>query len=204
MTRLPITQRRQQLVDAAIAVMTRDGVKRATTRAIVAEAGTSLSVFHYCFDSKQELLESVVTTIVAKTVTLAEQSMTRALSGGGSVADETARLDVVRSAMRAYWDHVTTSPAEHLLTYEVTQFCLREPDFSTVAQRQYEHYAHAYLVLFEESGLTSDWPMPVLARFLAVVLDGLTLDWLARRDDELSLAVLDAVATQVNAALRPA
>ena len=44
--------------------MTRDGVARATTRSIAADADVSLSVFHYCFTSKQELLEAVIETIM--------------------------------------------------------------------------------------------------------------------------------------------
>ncbi len=193
MARLPLAERRQQLVDAAIAVMTRDGVNKATTRAIVAEAGTSLSVFHYCFDSKQSLLESVIKTIVGKTVTLAEATFDA----------DAPQSEVIRAAFHAYWDHVTANPAEHLLTYEVTQYCLREPEFEHVAKLQYEHYANAYIALFESVGLASSWPMPVLARYLAVVFDGLTLDWLARRDDKSAEAVLDAVAEQVNQLLRP-
>ena len=74
MARMPLAQRRQQLVDAAIAVLTREGVPKATTRAIVAEADTSLSVFHYCFDSKQELLDAVIKTLVGTDVDLAEAS----------------------------------------------------------------------------------------------------------------------------------
>jgi AcrR family transcriptional regulator len=194
MTRMPLAERRQQLVDAAIAVMTRDGVNKATTRSIVAEAGTSLSVFHYCFDSKQALLESVVKTIVGKTVSLAEASF-----------DPNAeQLELIRSAMSAYWSHVIAHPAEHLLTYELTQYCLREPEFEHVARHQYEHYANAFLALLDSAGLTSTWPMETLSRYLAVTLDGLTLDWLARRDDASSAAVIDAVALHVNSLLRPA
>ncbi|KGN31477.1 hypothetical protein N802_03680 [Knoellia sinensis KCTC 19936] len=203
MPRMPIAERRQQLVEAAIAVMTRDGVRKATTRAIASEAGTSLSVFHYCFDSKQELLESVVTTIVGKTVTLAEESLAQAMPSNGATMDKKERLDVVRLAMHAYWDHVTANPEEHLLTYEVTQFCLRDPEFAHVAQRQYELYAQAYVMVFENVGLTSTWPVATVARLLAVTFDGLTLDWLVRRDSESSVAVLDAVAQQLNAVLVP-
>ena len=119
MARMPLAERRQQLVDAAIAVMTREGVDKATTRAIVAEAGTSLSVFHYCFDSKQSLLEAVVKTIVGKTVSLAE----------ATIEPGSNQLDTLRNAFMAYWNHVKANPEEHLLTYEVTQHCLRQPEF---------------------------------------------------------------------------
>jgi hypothetical protein len=48
--------------------------------------------------------------------------------------------DTVRASMQVYWDHVIAHPDEHLLTYEVTQFALREKGFEDVARKQYEHY----------------------------------------------------------------
>jgi AcrR family transcriptional regulator len=194
MTRMPLAERRQQLVDAAIAVMTRDGVNKATTRAIVAEAGTSLSVFHYCFDSKQSLLEAVIKTIVGKTVTLAEATFDPAVP----------QVESIKGAFRAYWKHVTENPAEHLLTYEVTQYCLREPEFEHVARLQYEHYANGFAALFDSVGLETTVPVETVARYLSAVLDGLTLDWLARGDEESAVHVLDAVAEHVDTLLHPA
>ena len=63
MTRMSAAERREQLVAAAIRVMTRDGVVRATTRAIASEAGMPLGVFHYAFRSKAELMAVVTETI---------------------------------------------------------------------------------------------------------------------------------------------
>ncbi|WP_279579831.1 TetR/AcrR family transcriptional regulator [Fodinicola feengrottensis] len=56
-------ERRQDLVAAAIRVLARDGVAKASTRAIVAEAAMPLGFFHYCFRSKQELFMQVIGTI---------------------------------------------------------------------------------------------------------------------------------------------
>jgi len=193
-TRMPLAERRQQLVDAAIAVMTREGVNKATTRAIVAEAGTSLSVFHYCFDSKQSLLEAVIKTIVGKTVSLAE----------ATIAPGSDQLDTIRNAFMAYWSHVKAHPEEHLLTYEVTQYCLRQPEFEHVAKHQYDLYAANFLALLDAFGLRPTVSNETLARYLAVMTDGITLDWLARRDDESAMAVIDTVVAQVGTLLAPA
>jgi AcrR family transcriptional regulator len=196
MARLPIEERRQQLVDAAIRVMTRDGVNKATTRSISSEAQVSLSVFHYCFESKQELFEAVIQTIVRHTVTPAKASI-----------DPGADLrTTIRSALGAYWSHVQANPEEHLLTYEVTQYCLRHPDFVDVARGQYDHYTRAYVEVFEQLhellGVDSAWPLPVLANYLASVIDGLTLNWLAQRDGAHAEEVLDAIADQVSGLLQ--
>lgn len=187
---MPVEDRRAQLVEAAIAVMTREGVRKATTRAIVAEAGASLSVFHYCFDSKQALLEEVVRTIVGRTSDLAREALASVEPGD----------DPLRASVMAYWDHVTAHPAEHLLTYEVTQHCLRDPDLTDVARIQYDHYAeviadHLRQMLGEQA---DDAQVRVTARYLAVVVDGLTLDWLVRRDDAEAHAVLEFAVRSVN------
>ena len=191
MSRLPQAERRNQLVDAAIRVMKRDGVDGATTRAIVAEAGTSLSVFHYCFASKQELLESVVRGLVGTTVDLAEASFP---------ADATPR-DLVRAGLTAYWQHVVADPDHHLLTYELTRYSMRTPGLEDVARHQYEHYTNTFAVVLEALEVQPRIPVQDLAHYLAVVIDGLTLDWLARRDDASATRVLDLIVDQVAAML---
>ncbi|UMG92663.1 TetR/AcrR family transcriptional regulator [Nocardioides sp. TF02-7] len=184
MTRMPLAERRQQLVDAAVAVMTREGVGKATTRAIVAEAQTSLSVFHYCFDSKQELLDAVIRSLIGTTVDLAE----------GSFRPGAPPREMIRDGLEAYWDHVTTHPEQHLLTYELTQYCLRTPGYDDVARQQYERYAHAFVVLLRSIGARTAVPVEVVGRYLTTLVDGLTLDWLVRRDDASARQVLDHLA----------
>lgn len=121
MARMPSAERRRQLTEAAIRAMTRDGVARTTTRSIAAEAGVSLSVFHYCFDSKQALLESVITTIADHSVSLAKEA----------IRPRATLRETVRAGFQAYWDHVVAHPEEHMLTYELTQYALRQPGSST-------------------------------------------------------------------------
>src|SRR6266705_3491496 len=52
--------RREQFVEAAIRVMSREGLDRATTRRIAEEAGAPHGTFHYAFRDKNELLMEVV------------------------------------------------------------------------------------------------------------------------------------------------
>jgi AcrR family transcriptional regulator len=191
MARMPLEVRRRQLVDAAITVMTREGVRKATTRAIVAEADTSLSVFHYCFDSKQELLDAVIKSLVGTTVNLAEESFRPGAS----------RREMIRSGFEAYWAHVVTHPKEHLLTYELTQYCLRTPGYDEVARQQYEHYTHALVSVIEAIGAKPAVPLEVAGRYVSAMLDGLTLDWLVRRDDEGARQVLDQLARHLDEVL---
>ena len=191
MARLPVEERRRQLSEAAIRVMTRDGVARATTRAIASEAEVSLSVFHYCFESKQDLFESVIRQILSHTVRPAKASF----EPGGNLRDS------IRTALGVYWQHVLANPAEHQLTYELTQYVLREPGPAAVATMQYDAYAAAYVEVFERLhellGVESAWPVTELATYFASLIDGLTLNWLVLRDDAAAERVLDRMADQV-------
>ena len=60
-----LAERREQLIEAALAVASRDGIDAATVRAVAAEAGVSLGVVHYCFQDKDELLRAMAHAITS-------------------------------------------------------------------------------------------------------------------------------------------
>ncbi|MFF5445554.1 TetR/AcrR family transcriptional regulator [Streptomyces sp. NPDC012888] len=198
MARRPLAERRRQLTEAAIRAMTRDGVPATTTRSIAAEAGVSLSVVHYCFDSKQALLESVIEAITEHYTGVVKE----AIRPAGSLRE------TVRAGFQAYWDHVSARPGEHLLTYELTQYALRRPGFGHLARRQYELYTATYAELIEQlradMGFGLRVPVPLLARYLAAMTDGLTLNFLVLGDADAAAEMLDAVTEQVLAMTVPA
>ncbi|MGW0558772.1 TetR/AcrR family transcriptional regulator [Streptomyces sp. NPDC002926] len=196
MARMPSAERRRQLIEAAIRAMTRDGVSRTTTRSIAAEAGVSLSVFHYCFDSKQALLESVIAAITDHYVTVVKEA----------IRPKATLRETIRAGFQAYWDHVSANPGEHMLTYELTQYALRQPGFDHLARRQYELYSDTYTELIEQLRRSMKFelrvPVPVLARYLAVMTDGLTLNFLVLGDDTAAADILDTIADQVVSLVR--
>lgn len=192
MVRQSADARREQLVEAAIRVMIRDGVARATTRAVVGEAGLPLGAFHYCFRSKQQLLHGVIERIMFRSLAFPPVAPT----DGGTPRD------LVHAFLHAYWDRVRESPDEHQLTYELTQYALREPGLEDVARRQYQQYLHANVDQLETvarlAGIRWSTEVPVLARYGMNFLDGLTLNWLIDRDDTAARAALDAYADHLS------
>ncbi|MGW5344107.1 TetR/AcrR family transcriptional regulator [Streptomyces sp. NPDC004050] len=198
MPRMPLAERRRQLTEAAIRAMARDGVARTTTRSIAAEAGVSLSVFHYCFDSKQALLESVIETITDHYLGVVKEA----------IRPRATLHETVRAGFRAYWDHVRASPAEHMLTYELTQYALRQPGFEHLARRQHELYCATYAELIEQvrggPAFELSVPVPVLARYLAAMTDGLTLNFLVLGDGRAAQDILDMVTAHVAGLVRAA
>lgn len=65
MSRLPMADRRDQLIAAALTIAARDGIEAATVRAVAIEAGVSAGVVHYCFSDKNELLTCMAEAITA-------------------------------------------------------------------------------------------------------------------------------------------
>jgi len=178
LARMAVAERRDRLVDAALAVMARGGVPSATTRAIVAEAGMQIGVFHYCFRSKDELLLEVMKRIGERSFGAVGEVLTR--------TSDPAEL--IRLAADAYWQHINENPLEHLLSYELTHFALRQPGAEDAAQAQYDGYLDGMaglLTALAEAGSFS-WrsSVDVLARMVLATVEGITFQWLVHRDAE--------------------
>jgi AcrR family transcriptional regulator len=167
--------RREQLIDAAVRVAARDGVAATTTRAVAAEAGASLASVHYCFDSKQELLQEVLISIINELT----GDWAPDLAEGAGVAA------LVRADLGALWDVVEREPGKQQVTYELTHYALRTEGLEELAHWQYQvYYARSRWAL----------PLPVLTRMLMNMIDGLVLGWLVDRDSELARGALEAFA----------
>jgi len=177
MARIPAPARRAALAEAALTVIARDGLAAATTRAITAEAGMSLASFHYAVASRDELLRDVIALVLDRERAAASASLGYA----------TTPRDAIRSALRGYLDHVRADPGLEQAMFELTQHALRPPHLADLPAEQYRSY-HALAAQLLEAGagaLGFAWriPVPELARLMVTVTDGLTLAWLADRDD---------------------
>ena len=180
MNRLPVAERREQLIEAALAVASRDGIDAATVRAVAAEAGVSLGVVHYCFQDKDELLRAMAHAITAANL---ERSLGD-LPTGASVEQ------VIDGTIDALWDGIKESRGAQLLSYELTTSSLRHPELNQVAIEQYRgQWAAAEQVLRGievAAGVSFTIPLEVLARTVVAVVDGYSLAWLVDGDEQLA------------------
>lgn len=192
MARMSVADRREALVGAALAVIERDGVHAATTRAIVAEAGMSLASFHYAYTSRDELLEAVVRRVVE----------------GYAAASEGLEMDgppeveaLVRSAITSYVELLRADPAREQGMIELSLYSMRTPELRAIATAQYDAYQTFIESVMERiAELTgARWKVPTseLARLVTTMTDGLTLGYLVNRDDQ----VLDQVTEMVISSL---
>ena len=197
MSRMAASDRRAELLEAAIRVMARDGVAKATTRAIVNEAGMTLGAFHYCFDSRAQLLERVTETLTERYVAEVR----------GLFAPHKDIRESVLDSLHAFWKGFEANPGEHQISYELTQYALRNSGFEDVAGKQYEIFLRAFASLLElaadNAGIEWTEPVPVLARYVLSVIDGLNMIWLVDRNTDDSRAALEMLADHLLLHARP-
>ena len=185
---MSVEQRRELLVQAAWRVLARSGVAAATTRSICAEAGMPQGAFHYCFPRRDDLLREVVSSLLPQEIAAA----TAAVDRRGSLAG------AINRALLAYWELVEADPEAHQVLYEITTTALRTPGMADLAVAQYGHYyvgaEQAIVALGTVRGVHWDVAVPLLARQVVTILDGLTLQYLIDRDGTAARAVLRAFA----------
>jgi AcrR family transcriptional regulator len=189
--RLPVAERREQLVEAALSVAAEEGIAATSVRRVAEQAGVALGVVHYCFDDKDELF----TALAARIVDELAQAGTSALEFG----DEAPDLDTALGcAIEGLWATIEDTAGAQLLTYEITTHALRNPELRGVAARQYEvsHAAAERLLALaaEASGATWTRPVAELAAEALAFVDGVTLRWLVDGDGAAARARLAAFA----------
>lgn len=188
---MSVDQRRSLLIDAAIEVMSREGVANVGTRAIVAEADMTIGVFHYCFRSKDELVVEVLRTINQRSFAAVGEILSRG----------TDPADLLQAGIQAYWDHIKAHPTERMLIFELTQYSLRTPEWRGAANEQYEIYfkgMRAFLeAVADRGGVTWRSDVDVLSRWVLANLQGITIQWLVSRDNSIACAMLGHVASHL-------
>lgn len=191
MARVPATERRADLVLAAIRVATREGLAATTTRRIARELGISAGIVHYCFRSKEALLREVIRVIAQAQIDAARNE----IRPGSDVADG------MRNAFLGFWRLVEATPDEQLLTYELTSWALRNADTEVLAREQRAAQLAGIAQIFGAIAAAGqvEWSRPVeqLARMTLAVTDGVTLGWLVDHDTSAAVAALEAFSDQL-------
>ena len=199
MARIAATERRAVLAQAALAVIARDGVHAATTRAIVAEAGMSLASFHYAVPSRDDLLRDVVELVVGN----------QDVAAFGTLELDARDLrTAVRAVLGSYLDIVRADPAREQAMFELTQYALRTPALAGFPAAQYDVYRGLATRLLQAGAaryrVRWNLPVPELAALAIALTDGATLAWLATRDDAAAESLLDLAADALTAHAIPA
>jgi AcrR family transcriptional regulator len=178
LARMSAQERREQFVEAAITVMAKEGLERATTRRIAEEAGVPNGAFHYAFRDKNELLTSVVGA-----VTLQVEKILR-----DAVDPSRGLAAAIEDGLHAFWAHVVSDDGLQLMQYELTIFCRRTEGFAWLAEWQYARYASAALEVFQAAADQDPGPLDMdmtdLTNFLVAAMDGLVIQYEVTHDTQ--------------------
>lgn len=156
----------------------------------------SLASFHYAFTSRDELLDVLITEVLAK-----EE---RALAPSGFHGKTLSEL--LAEGLRGYLRHLQADPSREQAMLELAQFALRErPQFASELYEQYTRIAMGLLEVAAEQ-TDSRWTVPLatVARMLITFTDGLTITWLVDRDSALAAQTIAAAASAVASLAEPA
>ncbi len=182
--------KRETILRAAIAVIAAEGVHGATTRKIAAEAGINLGTLHYHFESKEDVLGSVVSYLAALYRGNLEQAFPR---------PETLR-ERIGSLMGFIWSEVQQYPQEQIVLYDMLLYALtagrgKAPPPGESPLPALYRGALADSTDVQDGSNKAD--LDQLVGFLFNGFAGLLLHWLAARDDaraegQLAMLVLAA------------
>lgn len=194
MTRKPASVRRQDLVEAGLRVIAREGMHGATVRAIVAEAGVPLATFHYVFASRDEMIGEAYAYIAEVPGT------------GAALPDDATVRDVVRASFLRWFERFLEHPEYELAIMEIMAYCSRTPSLSHLPGEVQAHYLDAVGELLEhvreQLGVTAPaMPTREAASLVLHATDGLTYAWLRTRDSEAALRWIDGVVPMLAAAV---
>ncbi|MCG6499391.1 TetR/AcrR family transcriptional regulator [Kitasatospora sp. A2-31] len=129
MAHVPASERRPQLIQAAIDLMSREGVAAGSTRAIAAELGVAQATVHYTFGTKKDLYRAVVEQLTAEFI----GHVRAAAPGAGAFGDQ------VRAMVYALWDSAVGEGGKCALMSEFSALAMRDPDLQEIMRAlQYE------------------------------------------------------------------
>lgn len=193
--------RSRQIVAAARAVITRDGVGGATVRAVATEAGIPLGTLQYVFPTKQQLMRAVIEDLVEEIAGTLRAS-----------APLDAGLEhALAVGVRSFWNAlVVGAERAQLAQYELTTQALRTAGLQDLARWQYERYTDVVVEWLEQAAIRAGEESAIgyrrLARLIVAGVDGLILQYIADPDPDRGGEDVEAMTAMIigHADVRPA
>lgn len=202
MARVSAKERSLQFVQAAARVIARDGVGAATTRRIAAEAEAPLAALHYCFRSKDELLEEVYRYLSA--------DYARALE---PMSPDAGIEETVAQHAHRIWNRMLAEPHEQVTTFELLLRRYRlnadEQERALAVNRtMYEGWVNSTADVLRQgavnSGLKTEVDFVTTARFFIAAIDGASMQHVADPDEARSALLIEALITATAGMVRQA
>lgn len=184
--------RSRQIIAAARAVLTRDGVARTTIRAVADEARIPLGTLQHVFPTKQKLLRAVTEDVVEEIAEVLRNSAD--LDGGLEHA--------IRQGVREFWRSLVVDENNlQLVQLELVVQSLRTEGLEDLARWQYRRYTEVVAQWCEQAAVRAQETCAVgyqrLARLIIAGVDGLIVQYVVDPDADRAEEDLDALVDMV-------
>ncbi|WP_420180848.1 TetR/AcrR family transcriptional regulator [Paenarthrobacter sp. TA1.8] len=171
--RISTVDRREQLIEAAITVIKRDGVQSASLRTIASEANASLAAVHVCFTDKDELMQAAAAELL--------QQLVRAIPQVIDGPDHPK--DIAHLILDSFWAQMVSDETYVIAQFELGMWSKRNPGHSGLSRTVYSEYeteiARLLTISLDRMDLKPGIPIGDLARGLVVIMDGCSLQYFA-------------------------
>lgn len=193
-----VAEREQQIVAAAIRVLSDVGVPNTTLRGVAAAADVPLGTLHYVFPSKDKLLRAVIAAVIDDV-----------LDAVGAHVDVGRGVEyAMRHGVTTFWATLVEGEIGlQIMQYELALYSARSEGPGGLAQLQYERYTTLIAEFYEraarEAGERCAVDFGTLARLSLALVDGLILQYIASPDDARARRDLDRAVDVVVALADP-
>ncbi|MFF8474256.1 TetR/AcrR family transcriptional regulator [Streptomyces sp. NPDC015414] len=172
MAHVSSAERRPQLIKAAIALMTREGVTAGSTRAIAAELGVAQATVHYTFGTKEDLYRAVMEQLTGDLIAQVERAAPR----------DAGFEETIAAMAGALWRSVEEEASGYQLLTELAMLALRTPGLIEARTAHYQQVNEVTERIFTETASRTGYilaqPAGLVARFFLSGVDGLTMQHL--------------------------
>lgn len=177
--------REEQIVAAAVEVLSDVGVAAMTLRSVAAQAGVPLGTMHYVFPSKDALLRAVISSV---TTDIAEALRSAPVLDQGVA-------EALRRGITRFWDELVDGGIGlQLMQYELASYSIRSEGPGGLARLQYASYTEVVMEFCAQAAETAGEELAVgydeLGRLALALIDGLILQYVAEPDSERAHADL--------------
>lgn len=190
MTPAPVqaaADRRQQIVDAAAAVMGRQGYAGTSMKDIAAEAGVAQALIHYYFGTKEDLLAAVVRSLC--------DAMRGDAAAGLADPDAATPGERIRHALERARRRATDRPELFRLLFDMISLSFSNPTLRAELDRLYRDETESLAETIEnftaEGGLELPLPARDLAAVVIAAVDGLALQQLMGQPSDGAYTALE-------------
>ncbi|MFI6866137.1 TetR/AcrR family transcriptional regulator [Nocardia sp. NPDC050406] len=168
--------REDQVIAAAVSVLSDVGVPGMTIRAVAAAAGVPLGTLQYVFPTKDQLLRAVITKVIhdVSEVLRTEVEIDKGVE------------HALRQGVTSFWEKLVDNHVGlQIMQYELLTYSLRN-EAGGLARAQYESYSAVVTEFCEQAARVAGERCAVgfdtLGRLALAQIDGLILQYIAKPD----------------------